>query len=41
VGLLPAGVTVGFGSLLDAGLLAVAAVAGTGIALSLYRWGEH
>ena len=40
VGLLPSGVTVGFGSVLDAALLAVAAVAGTAIALSLYRWGE-
>ncbi len=41
VGLLPAGVSVGFGSALDAGLLAVAAVLGTAIAVSLYRWGER
>jgi ABC-2 type transport system permease protein len=40
VGLLPAGVHVGFGSVLDAALLALAAVAGTAIAVSLYKWGE-
>ncbi len=41
VGLLPKGVSVGFGSVLDVVLLAGAAVLGTAIALSLYRWGEH
>ncbi|MFZ0829922.1 MAG: ABC transporter permease [Thermoplasmata archaeon] len=42
VGLLPAGVTVGFGSVwLDAGLLAITAVFGTFLALRLYRWQER
>ncbi len=42
VGLLPAGVHVGFGSTwIDAGVLAVSALAGTAIALRLYRWGER
>jgi ABC-type multidrug transport system permease subunit len=41
VGLVPAGVSVGFGSLLDTGLLALAAVVGTAIAVSLYRWGDR
>jgi ABC-type multidrug transport system permease subunit len=40
VGLLPVGVKVGFGSVFDSVLLAVAAVAGTGLAVSLYKWGE-
>jgi ABC-type multidrug transport system permease subunit len=42
VGLLPAGVSVGFGSVwLDAGLLALTAVLGTFIAVNLYRWGDR
>lgn len=41
VGLLPPGVSVGFGSPVDAVLLAVTAVIGTGIAVSLYRWRER
>jgi ABC-type multidrug transport system permease subunit len=41
VGLLPAGVSVGFGSWLDVGLLALAAVLGTALAVSLYRWGDR
>lgn len=40
-GLLPRGVTVGFGSLLDTGLLAIAALLGTAVAVRLYRWGER
>jgi ABC-2 type transport system permease protein len=40
VGLLPVGVKVGFGSVFDSVLLAVAAVAGTSLAVSLYKWGE-
>jgi ABC-2 type transport system permease protein len=39
-GLLPIGVSVGFGVWLDAGLLALTAVAGTFVAVNLYRWQE-
>ncbi|MCI4352746.1 MAG: ABC transporter permease [Thermoplasmata archaeon] len=41
VGLVPAGVSVGFESVwIDVGLLAVTAVVGTLLALSIYRWRE-